>query len=68
MTTNPADWPSPSWGPDRPLRPWGSALAKPPLEFITVRPRRFTDPALRGPPCPVCGDDGPHFCDCEEEL
>ncbi len=50
---------------DGPHRPWGSALAKPPLEIITERPRRFTNPALRGPPCPVCGDDGEFYCDCE---
>ncbi len=59
--------------PDSPSAAFGSAIngryanaiATPPL--ITERPRRFTDPALRGPPCPVCGDDGPHFCDCGEE-
>ncbi len=51
---------------DGPRRPWGAALAKPLPELVTERPRRFTDPALRGAPCPVCGDDGAFYCGCED--
>ncbi len=60
---------------DGPHRAWGSALtgrdgidplATPPL--ITEFPRRMTRKEFRGPPCPVCGEDGPHFCGCEEEV
>ncbi len=52
---------------DGPHRPWGAALAKPLPELVAERPRRFTNPALRGPPCPVCGDDGEFYCGCECE-
>lgn len=56
--THPSTWPSPAFGPDKPLKPFGSALEDrtngtiPKLEPITERPVR-----LKGePPCPVCGE------------
>ncbi len=80
MTTNPDDWPTQEpdrvWStvPDSPRSAFGSSIKGrhantiATLPLITERPRRFSDPALRGPPCPVCGADGEFYCGCEEEV
>jgi hypothetical protein len=53
-----------------PHRPFGSAL-RIGLQERLVTPERVIERPRRlrnSPPCPSCGDAGPFYCDCEEEI